>query len=148
GVSLDSDTVIEPSKWIDLEEIKPKPDGFVGKPILGGKNGDKIIFLDESANDDIKANTFDTTLEQWEINRNVIGKPKYFSSYEKWVSDVKTGLSYAFDNIEDKMMVLDTVGLAFVNNSVSSAKDIFGDGFTIYRDYAQVMLQNGRQILY
>ena len=56
GVSLDNDTVVEPSKWIYITN-PPKLDFPFENPILGGKNNDKMIFLDN------KANIFDTTLE-------------------------------------------------------------------------------------
>jgi len=120
-VSLDSDTVVQISKWIYLDNIKPKPDGLYGGPLLGGKDNDKIIFLETPSIDNYKANIFDTTLEQWEINKDVVGEPKgYHSLFASWTSDEKTGLAYLFDLFSNRMVIFDPVNLAFVNNSVSS----------------------------
>src|SRR5688572_25513296 len=53
GVSLDNDTIIDTSKWFDLEEIKPQPESekVFANPIVGGKDNDKLMFLDSA--DDI-----------------------------------------------------------------------------------------------
>ena len=149
GISLDSDTIIEPSKWIILDNIKPKPDeSLFYDPLLGGKNNDKIIFLETLSIDDYKANIFNTTLEQWKINKDVVGEPKgYHSLFASWTSDEKTGLAYLFDSFSNGMVIFDPVNLAFVNNSVSSTQNLFNDKFVIYDDYAQVLLPNS-QILY
>ncbi len=147
-VSLDSDTVVQISKWIYLDNIKPKPDGLYGGPLLGGKDNDKIIFLEILSIDDYKANIFDTTLKQWEINKDVVGKPKgYVSSLASWVTNAKTGLAYSFDSVDDGIVIFDSVNLEFLNISVSNPQNLFNDEFFFYKDYAQVLLPSD-QILY
>src|SRR2546421_11662829 len=42
GISLDSDEKVDPTKWNDLTEIKPKPDDDISNnPMVGGKDGDQ-----------------------------------------------------------------------------------------------------------
>ncbi len=151
GVSLDSDTVIEKSKWFDLNNIKFKPDPFPSSnPILGGKNNDKTIFLEKSSiNDDkYRANIFDIKLEQWETNKDVVGKPKGFlSGSASWISDEKTGLAYSFNSVSDGIIIFDSVNLAFVNKDVSNPQNLFNGKIVTYDNYAQVLLPSG-QILY
>ncbi len=149
-VSLDDNTVVEPSKWIDLTNIKPKPDGFqfFDSTILVGKNKDKIIFFETSI-DIIKVIIFDTTLKKWEINKDVVGKLKgSLSSSAGWISDEKTGLAYLFDSDNDGIVIFDSVNLKFLNISVSNPKSLFNDEYVTYNDYAQVLLLSYRQILY
>src|SRR5205809_1088067 len=49
NVSLDNDTV-DPSDWIDISDITPRPDGGLYNPFFGGKAYDEIFFVDSSVN--------------------------------------------------------------------------------------------------
>src|SRR3954454_19023514 len=67
GVSLDTDVVLDKSKWIDLDNIKPKPSSEVPtRPILGGTANDKIMYFEESGGS-VYFSIFDTTLNKWEV---------------------------------------------------------------------------------
>src|SRR6266511_6258874 len=78
NVSLDNDT-IDPSDWIDISDITPRPDGDLYNPFLAGKAYDEIFFVGLS----VVINIFDTTLKKWDINKSFKGKPRtsYISSF-------------------------------------------------------------------
>jgi hypothetical protein len=139
-VSLDSDVVVNTSKWVDLKDIKPKPEDLISKPILGGKANNEFFFLDS---EDIKFENvykFDTTLNQWIIKPEKIPKPKGLSvlSSDLWVSDEKTGKAYAFGTI------FDTINLVLTQGSKPGD---FIKGLNPVKGLVQVLLPNG-QILY
>src|SRR5437773_2255470 len=77
GVSLDTDAIVDQSKWIDLVDIKPRPDrvslesSSFKNPLLGGKANDKIIFFDSSLNN-LYIYAFDTTSKQWETKQDKV----------------------------------------------------------------------------
>ena len=56
GVSLDTDTIIDESKWVDLTEIKPQPGIDSNIPLLS-KDNEKLIIFD-NADDDVNAYTY------------------------------------------------------------------------------------------
>jgi hypothetical protein len=149
GISLDNDELVEESKWIDLSNIKPRPDNLIlDDPIPGGN---KIMFLDDFAGNSY-VNEFDTTLKKWNINQYVknLQPTKYISiSFAGWIFDEKTGKSYLtpeyFDN---NVIIFDTINMVInysaltpINFSTNPSK------FGYYRKYAQVLVPNG-QILF
>jgi hypothetical protein len=149
GVSLDSDTLVDQSKWIDLTDIKPRPDDLLSnKPILGGKSNDQIMFFD-STGDKASITSFDTTSKQWIINQNVKSlTTKFISDTNGWVSDGKTGKAYTFGSMSSGMSILDTINFS-VGTGVSTPKSLFANAkkLVFYNDFVQVMVPNG-QILY
>ncbi|GBC13979.2 hypothetical protein GLOIN_2v1778802 [Rhizophagus irregularis DAOM 181602=DAOM 197198] len=151
GISLDTDELVKQSKWIDLTNIKPKPDN------LGFRNpipsGNKIMFLDEFAGN-FYVNAFDTTLKKWEINQyvNNVQQPKLFIPFTNWISDEKTGKSYLTQTLlNEKVLIFDTINM--VLNISASVPKIFSEkypsgGFlNSYDKYVQVLIPNG-QILF
>ncbi|CAG8723267.1 uncharacterized protein OCT59_028711 [Rhizophagus irregularis] len=147
GVSLDSDTHVDQSKWIDLTDIKPRPERTSTRPVLGGKVNDQIMFFDSDDGKSVTANSFDTTPKQWIINQNVKSlTPGFFSDLNGWVSDGKTGKAYTFDSINKGMTILDTINLS-VGSGISTPKNLFAKKSTFYDDFVQVMIPNG-QILF
>ncbi|RIA78695.1 hypothetical protein C1645_214939 [Glomus cerebriforme] len=146
GVSLDSDTLVDQSKWIDLTDVKPQPDSLTSNnPILGGINNDKIMFFDISGENAI-IDTFDTTLKQWVINQQVKTPINFFSDNNDWITDAKTGKAYSFDSTTTGMSIFDTVNLSLVK-SLSTPKNLFTGTLVFYSDFVQVELPNG-QILF
>ncbi|GES98896.1 hypothetical protein GLOIN_2v1527487 [Rhizophagus clarus] len=148
GISLDNDTLVDQSKWIDLTEIKPKPDNLISdSPILGGKANDQIMFLNTDT-DKATASSFDTTSKQWIINQNVksLTQTSFISDSNGWVSDGKTGKAYTFGTISSGMTILDTINLS-VGIGASTPNNLFTSKFPIYDKFVQVMIPNG-QILY
>ncbi|PKY39811.1 hypothetical protein RhiirA4_528312 [Rhizophagus irregularis] len=151
GISLDTDELVKQSKWIDLTNIKPKPDniGF-RNPI---PSGNKIMFLDDFAGN-FYVNAFDTTLKKWEINQyvNIVQQPKLFIPFTNWISDEKTGKSYLTQTLlNEKVLIFDTINM--VLNTSASVPKIFSEkypsgGFlNSYDKYVQVLIPNG-QILF
>lgn len=141
GVSLDTDTVIDKSKWIDLTEVKPQPDTSAREPLLDKAN-ENLILLDY-ADDSVDAYTFHITLNIWETKPFKV-KNKISIGIGVWVSDEKTGLSYLFDKIDKDMTILDSINLT-LTKSISTADNLFVEGF-VMDNFVQV-LSNG-QILF
>jgi hypothetical protein len=142
GASLDTDTVIDKSKWVDLTEIKPQPKSVFRRPLLD-KTKDNLIILD-SADDNVNAYTFHTTSNQWEANPVKVNEQKEFISFENWVLDEKTGISYSFPYIFESISVFDSNTLT-LTKGVSTPKNLFGDRY-VFEDFAQILLNN--QILF
>jgi hypothetical protein len=152
GISLDTDELVKQSKWIDLQNIKPKPDklGF-RNPI---PSGNKIMFLDNLAAN-FYVNAFDTTLKKWEINQyvnNVQQTKLFIPLVTNWISDEKTGKSYLTPTLlDEKVLIFDTINM--VLNISASVPKIFSEkypsgGFlNSYDKYVQVLIPNG-QILF
>lgn len=146
GVTLDSDTRVDQSKWIDLTVIKPKPEKTSTKPVLGGKANDQIMFF-ESADGKSTTDSFDTTSKQWIISQNVKSlTPGFFSDFNGWVSDGKTGKAYTINSMDKGMTILDTINLS-VGSGLSTPKNLFAKKFAFYTDFVHVMVPNG-QILF
>jgi hypothetical protein len=143
GASLDTDTVIDKSKWVDLSEIKPQPKSISRRPLLD-KTKDNLIILDSSANGNVTAYTFHTTSNHWEAKPVKVNKQKEFISFEDWVLDEKTGISYSFSYILDSISVFDSNTLTFTKG-VSTPKNLFANGY-VFEDFAQILLNN--QILF
>ncbi|CAB5384395.1 unnamed protein product [Rhizophagus irregularis] len=141
GVSLDTDTVIDKSKWIDLTEVKPQPDTLAGEPLLDKAN-ENLIFLDY-ADGGVDAYTFHITLNIWETKPFKV-KNKVSIGIGVWVSDEKTGISYLFNEIYTDVTIFDSINLT-LTKSVSTAKNLFVEGF-LMDNFVQVLL-NG-QILF
>ncbi|CAB4410711.1 unnamed protein product [Rhizophagus irregularis] len=141
GVSLDTDTVIDKSKWIDLTEVKPQPDTSAREPLLDKAN-ENLILLDYT-DDGVDAYTFHITLNTWETKPFKV-KNKVSIGIGVWVSDEKTGISYLFDKIDNDMTILDSINLT-LTKSISTADNLFVEGF-VMDNFVQV-LSNG-QILF
>jgi hypothetical protein len=139
GASLDTDTVIDKSKWVDLSEIKPQPRSIFRRPLLD-KTKDNLIILDENVN----AYTFHTTSNQWETNPVKVNKQKEFFLDEDWVLDEKTGISYLFRDVFKSILVFDSNTLT-LSEGVSTSKNLFGDKY-VFKDFVQILLNN--QILF
>ncbi|CAB5369065.1 unnamed protein product [Rhizophagus irregularis] len=61
---LDTNTVIDRTKWIDLSVINPQPIGcFSCYPLLNGKDNDKIFYFNTGGN--FRISVFDTKLNKW-----------------------------------------------------------------------------------
>ncbi|CAB4390775.1 unnamed protein product [Rhizophagus irregularis] len=140
GVSLDTDTIIDKSKWVDLTEIKPQPGIDSNIPLLS-KDNEKLIILDNT-DDDVNAYTFHTTSNQWEVNPTKVIKKKEFVGLGEWVSDENTGISYSF--LDSTMSIFDSINLT-LTKGVSTPENLSAD-IRIFEDSAQVLL-NG-QILF
>ncbi|CAB4410712.1 unnamed protein product [Rhizophagus irregularis] len=148
GVSLDTNTVIDRSKWIDLTDMRPQPITPISRyPLLSGKDNDKIIFFSTAS--DFYINIFDTKLNKWEVMNqdpkfflNRIQIPDFWSVSNEWITDRKTGKSYTFQSILDGVSIYDSINLE-LTQSASSPKNLFGNSFSSYIDFAQVLLPNG-----
>lgn len=148
GVSLDTNTVIDRSKWIDLTDMRPQPITPISRyPFLSGKDNDKIIFFSTAS--DFYINIFDTKLNKWEVMNqdpkfflNRIQIPDFWSVSNEWITDRKTGKSYTFQSILDGVSIFDSINLE-LTQSASSPKNLFGNSFSSYIDFAQVILPNG-----
>jgi hypothetical protein len=139
GISLDTDTVIDESKWIDLTEIRPQPDILVDIPLLDKANVNLII-LDFDI-EDTNAYRFHTTSNRWEVKPD---KVKEIVSVVPgdWVSDEKTGMSYSFREISEGITIFDSINLT-LTKGVSTPKNLFVDKFIFGKGFVQVLL-NGR----
>jgi hypothetical protein len=142
GASLDTDTVIDESKWVDLSEIKPQPE-YLSKNLILDKTKDNFIIL-EHAVDDVNAYTFHTTLNQWEAEPVKVNKQKEYISFEDWVLDEKTGISYSFQSVFESMSVFDSNTLT-LTKGVSTPENLFGNRY-VFNDFVQILLNN--QILF
>ena len=145
GVSLDTDAVIDSSKWFDLNDIKPQPD-VNSKPFVGGKANDKLIFLEFVEDSDYRnVYKFDTVLNQWIIKPDQVLEPKnlIIGVDDLWVSDEKTGKAYTFAEFSDSISIFDSINLVFARG-VSNPKDVLTK---LMADFVQVLIPNG-QILY
>ncbi|CAG8603872.1 hypothetical protein GLOIN_2v1878683 [Rhizophagus irregularis DAOM 181602=DAOM 197198] len=151
-VSLDTNTVIDRTKWIDLTVIRPQPTNSISRyPLLSGKDNDKIFFF--NTDDNFRISVFDTKLNKWETidqDSKVFLKrmqiPNFWSVSSEWVSDKKIGKSYTFQSISAGLSIFDSVNLELTQNT-SSPKNLFGEFASSYTDFAQVLLPNG-QILF
>src|ERR1043165_2857210 len=143
GVSLDTDVVIDTSKWVDLKDIKPQPEDLFSKPFLGGKANSEIFFLKSDVDDEI-VYKFDTTLNQWTVKPDRILKPRdvFVGSDAIWISDEKTGKAYSFNTV---ISIFDSINLVLTKGS--STRDFFPGRSNPIMDFVQVFLPNG-QILY
>ncbi|RGB30887.1 hypothetical protein C1646_764741 [Rhizophagus diaphanus] len=147
-ISLDTNTVIDRSKWIDLTDIKPQPITPISRyPFLSGKDNNKIIFFSTVSN--FYINIFDTKLNKWEVMNqdpkfflNRIQIPNVWSVSNEWITDRKTGKSYTFQSISNGVSIFDSINLE-LTQSVSSPKNLLGNSSSSYIGFAQVLLPNG-----
>jgi hypothetical protein len=152
GISLDNDELVEESKWVDLANIKPRPDNIGFDDPIPSAN--KILFLDDFAGN-FYVNEFDTTLKKWNINQPVKNlqptKDISISLSKRWIFDEKTGKSYLTpDYFDNNVVIYDTINMAVnysaltpINFSPSQSKTLLSS----YRKYVQVLVPNG-QILF
>jgi hypothetical protein len=151
-VSLDTDTVIDRTKWTDLTEIRPQPIYSNSRyPFLSGKDNDKIFFFNTAGT--FYINVFDTKSNKWEtmnqdpkvfLKRMQI--PNSWSVSNEWITDKNIGKSYTFESILKGVSIFDSINLE-LTQSVSNPKNLFGKFDTMYTDFAQVLLTNG-QVLF
>jgi hypothetical protein len=119
GVLLDTDTIIDKSKWVDLTEIKPQPDINSNTSLLSKANEKLIIF--DNADDDVNAYTFHITSNQWELRSEPL---------------------FAYHTV--LLLIFDSINLT-LTKGVSTPENLSAD-IRILEDSAQVLL-NG-QILF
>jgi hypothetical protein len=149
-VSLDVNTVIDRTKWIDITVIRPRPLSFFSYySLLSGKDNDKLYFFSISSK---QINIFDTKLNKWEIMDQdfqdffkLVQIPDSWGISNEWVTDRKIGKSYTFQSISTGVSIFDSINLE-LTQSISNPSNLFGK-FGSLSDSAQVMLPNG-QILF
>jgi hypothetical protein len=149
-VSLDVNTVIDRTKWIDLTVIRPQPLSFFSYyPLLSGKDNDKLYFFSTNSK---QINIFDTKLNKWEIMDQdfqdffkLVQIPDSWGISNEWVTDRKIGKSYTYQSTSTGVSIFDSINLE-LTQSISNPSNLFGK-FGSLSDSAQVMLPNG-QILF
>jgi hypothetical protein len=149
-VSLDVNTIIDRTKWIDLTVIRPQPlsSSFFSYPLLSGKDNDKLYFFNTDSN---QISIFDTKLNKWETMDQelqgflkLIQIPDFWVIFNEWVTDRKIGKSYTFQSTSTGVSIFDSVNLELTKSA--NLENIFSK-FISLSDFAQVMLPNG-QVLF
>jgi hypothetical protein len=154
-LSLDVNTVIDRTKWIDLTVIRPQPlnlfSSLSSYPLLSGKDNDKLYFFNTDTNSN-QINIFDTKLNKWETMDQelqgflkLIQIPDFWRISEDWATDRKIGKSYTFQSTSKGVSIFDSINLE-LTQSASNPANLFGK-FVSFSDFAQVMLPNG-QVLF
>ncbi|CAG8796056.1 3833_t:CDS:2, partial [Cetraspora pellucida] len=111
GVSLDGNSVISSSQWIQFNFTSFR---FNTMSFLGVKTNNKIYFPTDS---DGFIDTYDTTLNKWDMNISFTGRPSlHFESFRAWTSDESTGKAYSIQ--ETLIDIFDTINLVWTNSSL------------------------------
>ncbi|KAF0547895.1 kelch repeat protein [Gigaspora margarita] len=121
NISLDENTVIDSSKWIQV--TKNKNASLAEWPFLGGISNDNLFFatLTSEVSVGVYVNTFDTTLNQWKTNLSFIGYPSlFFLDIKPWITDGSTGKAYSLQEISGVVDIFDIVNYVWTNSSVFS----------------------------
>ncbi|CAG8662047.1 3761_t:CDS:2 [Gigaspora margarita] len=146
-ISLDNNTIIYASKWINLENTTSVRSQH---PFLGGKANNQIYFIDQLRG---LAHIFDATLYKWKLNISYYGVPnKDYYDMNDWISDDKTGKSYYFVGTNRGISIFDTINLTWANSS-SIPQILFQTLFQAsnltaieyyYHTFAQVLLPSNK----
>ncbi|CAG8670647.1 10993_t:CDS:2, partial [Cetraspora pellucida] len=106
----------------------------------------EIDTIDASNLDILYVDTYDTELSKWETINNYKSLPNETPSFQNpWISNKTTGISYQFQNMENGVIIFDTINFAWTG-SISNPRNLFPSYY--YLSYhVPVLLQNG-QILY
>ncbi|CAG8599956.1 12424_t:CDS:2, partial [Cetraspora pellucida] len=119
GVLLDGNSTIGSSQWIQFNNTDYS---LTRTPFLGGKANDKFYFATSATygtSTGIFLDTYDTTLNNWNMNISFTGKPsEYFLSFRAWTSDGRTGKLYSIQSISNIIDIFDTINLVWTNSSL------------------------------
>ncbi|CAG8795312.1 15029_t:CDS:2, partial [Gigaspora margarita] len=141
SVSLDNNTIIYGSGWIDNNVSIPDIGYYPKGPFLGGKSNDKLFFIAHYP--ELQVNAFDITLNKWETNISCRGIPiDYHDNSISWVTDEQTSKSYLYDgSYYTNLVIFDSANLAWIN-STSNPQNLIQNlfpKFITYSGFVQVL---------
>ncbi|CAG8562803.1 26754_t:CDS:2 [Dentiscutata erythropus] len=120
NITLDGNTVIDSSKWIQVANYESFSLAYW--PFLGGISSDKLFFATSSSYGTsavVSIVAYDTTLNKWVTNSSITGNPgQTFLNFEAWITDRSTGKAYSLQYISNIIEIFDTVNYAWANSSV------------------------------
>ncbi|RIB07292.1 hypothetical protein C2G38_2046112 [Gigaspora rosea] len=167
NLSLDGNTVIDSSKWIQV--TKNKNTSLAHWPFLGGISNEKLFFATSASygtSAGVYIDIFDTMSNQWKTNFSFTGKPSQsFEDFKPWITDGSTGKAYSLQYIPGIVEIFDTVNYAWTNSSVipqtyptfyslslsslyGPPQNTTGQVPSLRSDYTAVLTSDGRIIIY
>ncbi|KAF0453412.1 galactose oxidase [Gigaspora margarita] len=148
GVSLDNNTIVYASNWVNINVSKLNIDYLPKDSFLGGKANDKIFFVSNHSKE-LRLHAFDATLKKLEANISYQGVLNAYYNFDEinWISDEQTSKSYIYDTYvggDANLTIFDSNNLAWINgtsNPQNLLQGILGSSQIIvsYHSFVQVL---------